>query len=328
MLWALALVMLAAPVEAQVTVDSVRAEAVRSRAFIRAAETQLSKVLALLDSLTVGPVSDPEDPAPDPIPDPDPEPTPDPPPSALHPNEPTGLTVIYDNPGTCLLNPSTAVWNTNGYNGVSRIVADPGNPTGSGQAIEVQHPSGRGGGAAKLERWSDLGSTHCGQGYAGGGLREMYVSHRRFFPAGQPACDTGISNGFKFFYFGMHRDAKIGSGANEIYMTGCVNEGLVKQLGGGGTTNDYFFDLRYPPSSGETWHLEMYLTAESANGRGDGEARVYVDGSLVRHLTGVAWSDPTRPGVLFDGMEMYHTQYPLPAGAHHWLEREWYVSGR
>jgi hypothetical protein len=327
MLWALALVMLAAPVEAQVTVDSVRAEAVRSRAFIRAAETQISKVLALLDSLTVGPVSDPGDPAPDPEPDPDPPP----PNSQLHPNEPAGLTPIYNNDGQYLLNSSTAVWNTNSYNRNAAVVDDPGNPTGSGKAVRVTHPAGSGGGAAKLESWSDLGSTLGGQGYAGGGLRELYASHRRVIPQGQPGCDVhSVGNGFKFFYFGMHRDAKAGDGANEIYSTGCVNEGLVVQTGPGGTTQDFFRDLRWPPSAGQEWHLELHLIAESANGAGDGQAYIYVNGSLIQggHITGIQYSAPGRPGRFFDGMELYHTQYALPGGAHHWLEREWYVSGR
>lgn len=85
-LFALVFLALAAPVAAQdVAVDSAqleraRAEAVRSRGFLRGAETQLTKVLALIDSLMAGgspdpaPVPDP-DPAPDPTPDPDPVPT-------------------------------------------------------------------------------------------------------------------------------------------------------------------------------------------------------------------------------------------------------------
>ncbi len=46
----LAVALVVVPLLAQTRADSVRAEAVRSRGFIRAAETQLSKVLALLDA--------------------------------------------------------------------------------------------------------------------------------------------------------------------------------------------------------------------------------------------------------------------------------------
>lgn len=56
------------------TVDEVRAELVRSRGFIRGAETQLTKSIALLDDFIAGaPV-----PAPVPVPDPDPVPPPAP----------------------------------------------------------------------------------------------------------------------------------------------------------------------------------------------------------------------------------------------------------
>jgi hypothetical protein len=248
---------------------------------------------------------------------------------ALHPNEPGGMTVLYDNPGTYLLNSSSAVWNTNSYNSLAQIVSDPSNPTGSGKAILRTHPGGGGAGAAKLESWGDLGTSLGGQGYSGGGLRELYVSHRRVIPPGQPGCDTNISNGFKFFYFGMHADAKQGDGANEIYTTGCVNEGLTVQSGGGGDTQDFFRDLQWPPPAGVTWHLEYLFIAESANGAADGEAYVYVNGSLVQggHITGISYSDPTQSGRFFDGMEMYHTQHAAGA-THEWLEQEWYVSGR
>jgi hypothetical protein len=50
-------------------IDDIRAEAIRSRAFIRGAETQLSKVIALIDDAPVGPPPDPVDP---PVVDPDP----------------------------------------------------------------------------------------------------------------------------------------------------------------------------------------------------------------------------------------------------------------
>jgi hypothetical protein len=250
----------------------------------------------------------------------------------LHPHEPAGFTPLYDNPGTFLLSSSTAVWNTNSYNALAQIVSDPSNPTGSGQAIRRTHPSGGGAGAAKLESWSDLGTTLGGQGYSGGGMQELYVSHRRKVPAGEAGCATNVGgNGFKFFYFGTHRDAKQGDGANEIYSTGCVNEGLTVQSGGGGDTQDFFRDLQWPPPADVTWHIEYHFIAESSNGAGDGEAYIYVNGSLIQggHITGISYSDPTQAGRLLDGMEMYHTQHALVSGASHsWLEQEWYVSGR
>lgn len=59
--WAIGLVLLASPAVAQspAQIDSLRAEAVRSRAFIRAAETQLSKVLDLIARLVGEPIGEP-----------------------------------------------------------------------------------------------------------------------------------------------------------------------------------------------------------------------------------------------------------------------------
>lgn len=60
--------------------DEARAELVRSRAFIRGAETQLTKALDALDVAMKGPWAEPEEPEldPDPAPEPEPEPDPDP----------------------------------------------------------------------------------------------------------------------------------------------------------------------------------------------------------------------------------------------------------
>jgi hypothetical protein len=250
--------------------------------------------------------------------------------SALHPNEPAGMTMLYENPGSYLL---SAAWTDNSYNGQAQIVSDSFNPTGSAQAILRTHGGG-GGGAAKLASWSDLGSTLGGQGYSGGGLREIYLSHRRSYPAGQLPCavhsgSRGPDTGFKFFYMGMHTGAKQGGGANEIYLTACTNTAFTVQSGGGGTTQDWFLNPGWPPASAlDTWHLELHLIAESGNGVGDGQAYLYSNGSLVKHVTGIQYSDPTQSGHLFDGMEMYHTADPGAAGIHQWLEREWYVSGK
>jgi hypothetical protein len=129
----------------------------------------------------------------------------------------------------------------------------------------------------------------------------------------------------------MHTDAKQGGGANEIYLTACTNTAFTVQSGGGGTTQDWFRNPGWPPAPAlETWHLELHLIAESANGAGDGQAYIYVNGSLIQggHITGIQYSDPTRPGRFFDGMEMYHTAKPSTSGIHQWLEREWYVSGK
>jgi hypothetical protein len=56
-------------------------------------------------------------------------------------------------------------------------------------------------------------------------------------------------------------------------------------------------------------------------------AHIFINGTLRHTFTGIAYSDPTQSGRLFDGMEMYHTQYPPLTENHSWLEREWYVSG-
>jgi hypothetical protein len=281
------------------------------------------------------PVEDPEDPEDPPVEDPpvedppvedppvDPGPGPNP---TLHPNEPAGFTPLYDNPGTFKLGP---MWDDNWYNGQSEVVDDPQNPTGSGKAIRATHPAGRGGPAAKLASWGDLGTTLGGKGAPRTGWRELYLSHRRTYEAAFPPCQPHANGdrGLKLFYLGMHPSAVQGGNTNKIYLTGCTNQSFTVQPGGGGTTRDWFLNPGWPPPAPlADWHLEMHLIAESAS-RGDGEAYIYSNGSLVQHITGIAFSDPTRPGTFFDGMEMYHTAEPA-ASLEAWLEREWYVSGR
>jgi hypothetical protein len=237
------------------------------------------------------------------------------------------MTVLYNNDGSHALG---GMWTDNFYSSRSTIVNDPGNPTGSGKAVRVTHPGGQGAGAAKLASWGDLGTTLGGQGASRTGVRELYLSHRRTYESAFPPCQphSNGDRGFKFFYLGMHTSAKQGGGANEIYLTGCTNTSFTVQTGGGGSSQDWFLNPGWPPSSPlADWHLEMHLIAESANGAGDGQAYLWRNGTLIRHVTGIQYSDPTRSGTFFDGMELYHTADPA-ASLEAWLEREWYVSGR
>lgn len=54
---------------------AIRAEAIRSRGFLRAAETQLSKVIAAVDAAEMGPSEPAPQPTPEPTPEPEPAPT-------------------------------------------------------------------------------------------------------------------------------------------------------------------------------------------------------------------------------------------------------------
>jgi hypothetical protein len=266
------------------------------------------------------PVEDPGDP---PVQDPPVDPGPGPNP-ALHPNEPAGFTPLYDNDGSHLIG---AGWDTDNWTRDAQIVADADNPTGSGKAIRLTHRAGAGGPAAQLPRFRGLGTANGGTGYSGVGVRHQYWSYRRVVPVGQKAC-CGIGNGHKLAYFGMSPESKQGGGANEFFISLCVNTGWQIQLGGGGTSVDKFTNLFYPQSPGEEWHIEVLRDAGD-KGQRNGTLRILVNGQEVpgSPWTGLTWDDPTRPGNLFDGMQFYHSQH-APDATHVWLEREWYVSGR
>jgi hypothetical protein len=259
------------------------------------------------------PVEDPEDPPVDPGPGPNP---------TLHPNEPAGFTPMMNLDGSRLIGPE---WGDDNWSRDAQIVDDPNNPTGSGKAVRLTHRAGGGGPAAKLDRFRLLSAANGGTGYTGPGVRQQYWSYRRVIPVGQPGC-CGVGNGHKMAYFGMSPESKQGGGANEFFISLCVNTGWQIQLGGGGTSVDEFTQLFYPPAPGEEWHIEVLRDAGTKGGK-NGTLRIFVNGQEVpgSPWTGLTWDDPTRPAALFDGMELYHTQH-APDAAHSWLEREWYVS--
>lgn len=135
--------LLADPVGAQVTPDSVRIEAVRSRAFLRAAETQLSKVLALLDSLLA---QTGEVPAPEPLPLPSPLPE-APQGSAPLPGDHPDDRVVFDD---LLSYPTSAEAHAAGWRagpddwGTSLFMDRSGPPGGRG-SLRLEVPAGTGG---------------------------------------------------------------------------------------------------------------------------------------------------------------------------------------
>jgi hypothetical protein len=259
-----------------------------------------------------------------------------PPGSALHPHEPAGMIPLYNNDGRFAQlagnNLASSGWfeSSSQWESLATIVSDPTNPTGSGQSVELTHPAGGGGPAAKLNRFSQLGSALGGTGYTGGGVAEQYLSLRIKIPTGEPGCD-GVFNGMKLFYLGMEAAAKNGEGANEFFAVVCANEGWQIQHGGSPAPNpaDVFTSFSWPPSTNATWHMEIYRVAESSNGAGDGTMRIWINGKEVSGSPwrGLDWSDPSRSGRLFDGMELYHTQHS-PSSTHKWLQQELYISGR
>ena len=86
------------------SMDEIRAEVVRQRGFIRAAETQGSKILALIDALPAEPVE------PEPTPEPPPEPEPEPPPTG------DGLLFFDDfSPGDTSKSENGFRWNSTGF---------------------------------------------------------------------------------------------------------------------------------------------------------------------------------------------------------------------
>jgi hypothetical protein len=303
MLWALALTMLvAAPAEAQVTVDSVRAEAVRSRAFIRAAETQLSKVLALLDSLAAGPPSDHEDPGPDPTPDPEPEPDPDP-----HPDpepepdpeptpdpepdpdpEPTGDLIVD---GFESADMSTA---TNGFswarNNRTSVVRDDGCAVWNNGAIENCGQSddwesrpGSGGSHALRFRYA-AGEPMTEQRYSiGAAHRELWASWWLRVPVNFEHLDGPSSDNNKLFMFWMDdystrgdgstvgmETRPDGSGGARWYVK--VSPGRGSVLGGDQGSTPF---ISYPSDQGRWMKIVVRLRAETSAGAGDGLMQVW-----------------------------------------------------
>jgi hypothetical protein len=165
--------LLPASLSAQVTLDSLRVEAVRSRAFIRSAETQLTKVLALIDSLRA---------APTPAPAPAPVPTAPPQTSSFTPNRPAGLTTVLDYDfrdsfsGNGTIGSSgvrVTDWDGSGQpgSGHCRTVADPSSATG--RAFEGIYQVGESGTGPCLLEFS-LGSMYP----------KVYVAWSVWYPTG------------------------------------------------------------------------------------------------------------------------------------------------
>jgi hypothetical protein len=299
MLWALALTMLvAAPTEAQVTVDSVRAEAVRSRAFIRAAETQLSKVLALLDSLAVGPPTDHEDPGPDPTPDPepdpepdphpDPEPEPDPTPDPDPEPEPTG-DLVFDGFETADLSVGTNGFSWASTNRTSIVRSDgcvvfngPANPCGNEDREWESRPGSAGshalrfhylaGGAMSEQRFS-IGSAH----------RELWASWWLRVPTNFEHLDGPSSDNNKLFMFWMDdystrgdgstvgmETRPDGSGGARWYVK--VSPGRNTALGGDRGSVPF---ISYPSDQGRWMKIVVRIKAETSADAGDGLMQVW-----------------------------------------------------
>lgn len=130
------------------SLDEIRAETVRMRGFIRAAETQATKILALVDAPVEPTPEPPTEPAPEPPPtdppvDPPTDPTPPPPTDPGRANNP-GLPVIFDESFPYDWNEGMGTpprWDGMGSGaiaGMSKTVDDPTSPTG--RALETTYP--------------------------------------------------------------------------------------------------------------------------------------------------------------------------------------------
>jgi hypothetical protein len=258
----------------------------------------------------------------------------------LHPNEPAGFVTVWNNPGTFDSLPRRAGggqpgwFDVSSYEANAEVVADAGNPTGSGFSVKFTHRTSGGGWGGKLNRFTGLGSNFGGVGYTGGGLEQQYIMLRLYIPtAGLTPCQGEI-NGIKLNYYGVEPTAKIGEGANEFYSATCSGGDLwAVQHGGLPGPDPHQFYLTgagyaFPPAFDTEWTVEYWRQAESANGAGDGELRIWVNGTEVNDSpwSGLDWSDPNFSGRLLDGFEMYHSQYAAD-NEHYWYQRELYISG-
>jgi hypothetical protein len=260
--------------------------------------------------------------------------------SGLHPNEPAGFVTVWNNPGTFDSLPRRAGggqpgwFDVSSYEANAEVVADAGNPTGSGFSVKFTHRTSGGGWGGKLNRFTGLGSNFGGVGYVGGGLEQQYIMFRLYIPtAGLSPCQ-GELNGIKLNYYGVEPTAKIGEGANEFYSATCSGGDLWAVQHGGlpGPDPHQFYitgaGYAFPPAFDTEWTVEYWRQAESANGAGDGELRIWVNGTEVNDSPwgGLDWSDPNFSGRLLDGFEMYHSQYAAD-NEHYWYQRELYISG-
>jgi hypothetical protein len=247
------------------------------------------------------------------------------------------MTPLYNNPGTFDELYGTTADDTDGwfeqaeYAAAASLVSDPGNPTGSGSSTRLSHQNGDGGGGAKLRRWSDLGSTLGGQGYAGGPLDVLYVSHRYYIPPGEPNGCAQDSHPFKANYYGVEGSGfPTNAGFNKVYFVPCTGEWSVQMPNAPGTQFGFVTMGYSGVGPGEEWHLEIMLVAESDTDAADGEIHIFVNGDLVPEgvITGIEFSEDGQSGFRFDGMNMYHDQGQNPTDGHVWWQRELYISGK
>lgn len=241
------------------------------------------------------------------------------------------MTTVYNNPGIYDELEGDFTDNTDGwfdheaFAPAAQIVADAGNPTGTGTSVRFDHQNGDGGGGGKLRSWDRL-STAAGLGGsdASGPFDTLYYALRLYIPPGQTNGCSADSHPAKANYLGVEN-----SGFNRIYFVPCTGEQTIQFPGPPGTQFRYV-NYGFPTSDDTEWLLEVVLTAESSATGNDGTMATFVNGTPIAAgvWTGRTFSPDAESFFRFDGMNWYHDQGSNSTTGHHWYMRDVKVSGK
>jgi hypothetical protein len=249
--------------------------------------------------------------------------------SSLYPNEPAGMTTVYNNPGIYDELEGDFTDNTDGwfdhepFAPAAQIVSDPGNPTGTGTSVRFDHLNGDGGGGGKLRTWDRLSDT-LGGSNASGPFDTLYYALRLYIPTGQGNGCGPDTHPAKANYLGVE-----GNGFNRIYFVPCTGEQVVQFAGAPGTQSRYV-SYSFPNTEETEWLLEVVLTAESSATGNDATMATFVNGSPIAAgvWTGLTLSADGQSAFRFDGMNWYHDQGSNATTGHFWYMRDVKVSGK
>lgn len=225
-----------------------------------------------------------------------------------YPNRPAGLTLIGRNLGTvkdaggAFGIAGFGPWYDHNVASDIAVVADPTNPTGSGQSLRFTYPSND----------SKAGSATAGR-FNACPCRELYILVRIFHESG--FADFGN----KFFYVGAQSGQRLNaSSPTQFYADRNGSRLRIVNQNGQSVVAAYIDNAI---ALGKWQTLEFLLTGETAVGAGDGRARIWVDGRQVANDR-VTWG-----ATAFDGMEWYAEVNRIPTTSHYKLG-ELYIAGR
>lgn len=223
-------------------------------------------------------------------------------PSALHPNEPAGMTVVCNADGSVAEEGGDTFGEPKfgGFagNGSLSVVSDPGNPTGSGSAVRV-HWTDDGAGSADIffddvegAPWTTLYVAYRVVKYT---ALWPEFAHKWFylFSPGQGAPGGGVWTAIE-----PNDDWRVIDGNDDVEID-----------------VDGILDIRDAEML-----MEFVFVAESSEDAGDGEVHVYLNGEHLQSSTTLN----SGGGPAWDGIHWYNNANAEQEGSHD--VREFYVS--